>query len=142
MAEAWGTCNTLSLRGRHEWTWITSEWEESWEYESNVKKNLKELKVTILLTKCTFIFSGSIIETPKWSVLSLKQFYVGWPWNFSKMRVRENKACWKNSHWFVGENFHFNKLLGHVRIMLPGCKRCRGMSKIWILNSGPKAFNL
>lgn len=30
------------------------------------------------------------------------------------------------------ETFHSNKLLGYVRMMLPGRKKCRGMSRIRI----------
>ena len=37
-------CNSLSLGGRHEWTDITSEWEESWGHESKVNERFKRIK--------------------------------------------------------------------------------------------------
>ena len=34
-------CNTLSLKEKHEATDIASEWEWTWEHESNIKRDLK-----------------------------------------------------------------------------------------------------
>ena len=54
-------------------------------------------------------------------MLSLEQFYVGWPpRNFPIMHVSKNKACKKDSWWFVGTTFTLiNKSLRQVRMMLP-----------------------
>ena len=74
-----------------------------WVHESNVKKYLKELKVTTYTNKVHLpIAGGLIIRTLKLRVLNLDQFYVGWPsGNFPRMHVSEDKVSWKDSSWFI-----------------------------------------
>lgn len=45
-------------------------------YESRVKKNLKEMKITH--TNKAFLFGGSILGTPKLLIIGFEQSYVGW----------------------------------------------------------------
>jgi len=59
-----------------------------------VKIYVKELKSLHVPTRCTFIFSGSVLGISWLSVLYLEKFYVGsHPSNFSKIYVSEDKAC-------------------------------------------------
>ena len=60
-------CIVLSLGGGHEWTKTTSKWDKSWGYESIVKKDLKELKVTIFTNKIYLVFDVSNV---------IKKFYI------------------------------------------------------------------
>lgn len=58
-----------------------------------LRKSLKRTKKSLPIpTRYTFLFDGSIIGTPKLSVLNLEQFYVEWRLrNSHKKHVSEDK---------------------------------------------------